>query len=111
MQMEPSKCKQTFTISNKILDKAVEEKESCGSNEGSVSFDSFSVGAAKEKGGLKPSYRLKATRSVSRRKTARSFHYAKGHTKVEIVLTKDIFIGTKHSKLMNKEPMQNSLTR
>ncbi|KAH7533412.1 hypothetical protein FEM48_Zijuj04G0128000 [Ziziphus jujuba var. spinosa] len=94
MQMEPSKCKQKFMISKKLFDVAVEEKESCGSNEVSVSFDSFSVGAAKGKDGLEPSYRFKATRTVSRRKSAPDCQYARGHVKVDIILTKLIVIAT-----------------
>lgn len=85
ISLEPSKCKQSFMISKKLSDVSVEEKESCGSNEVSVSFDSFPVGAAKEKDGHKPTgYRLKATRSVSKRKTAVSYQCAKGYTKVGI---------------------------
>lgn len=80
---EPRKCKQSFMINEKLFDVSVEEKESCGSNE--VSFDSLQVRAAKQKDSLKPTgYRLKAARSVSRRKNSASYQCAKEYTKVGV---------------------------
>ncbi|KAF3443352.1 hypothetical protein FNV43_RR13034 [Rhamnella rubrinervis] len=83
INLEPSKCKQSFIISKKLSDVSVEEKESCGSNEVPVSFDSFPVRAAKQKDGKPTGYRLKAARSMSMRKTAASYQRKKGYTRLD----------------------------
>ena len=81
-QIEPFDSNQRLMFSK--FDVAGEEKESCGSNEVSVQFDSFKVAAPKVKDGLKPNKnRLKAPRTVSRRKTVPSYHSTKEYTKVE----------------------------
>ncbi|XP_059662924.1 protein IQ-DOMAIN 33 [Cornus florida] len=73
---------QRSVVRKRFLDEAGEEKESCGSNEVSVQFDSISVSTPKQKYDTKPARnRLKTTRAVSRRKTAPSYHYPKQHSK------------------------------
>ncbi|KAK4577131.1 hypothetical protein RGQ29_027584 [Quercus rubra] len=82
-QIEPFDSNQRLMFSK--FDVAGEEKESCGSNEVSVQFDSFKVAAPKMKDGLKPNKnRLKAPRTVSRRKTVPSYHSTKEYTKVSM---------------------------
>lgn len=78
-QLETIDINQRFMFEKRAFDVSGEEKESCGSNDVSVSFDSFNITAPKETDGLKPTKnRLKATRSVSRRKTVPcSKEYAK----------------------------------
>ncbi|PON56090.1 IQ motif, EF-hand binding site [Trema orientale] len=74
---------QRFRTNSGFLDIAGEEKESCGSNEVSLSFDGFSVKSANENEGCKPSRNRKTTRSKSRRKTVPSFQSRKDYTKVK----------------------------
>lgn len=83
-QLEPFDSNQRLMLGKRFFDVAGEEKESCGSNEVSVQFDSFKVAAPKVKDVLKPNKkRLKAPRTVSRRKTVPSYHSTKEYTKVE----------------------------
>ncbi|KAM7495248.1 hypothetical protein LguiB_029857 [Lonicera macranthoides] len=63
-----------------IFDGNREEKESCGSNEVSIQFDSISVRTERDEF-KPPQVRLKAT-SVSRRKTVPSYHCPKDNSKV-----------------------------
>ena len=80
---QPININQSSVVRNRLFDVAVEEKESCGSNEVSFQFDSISVCAPEEKTGSRPAKnRLKATRGVSRRKTVPTYHHSKEHTKV-----------------------------
>lgn len=66
----------------RFLDGA-EEKESCGSNEVSVQFDSLAMTTANHKEGLNPTRnQLKSSRPISRRKTAPSNQILKEHNKV-----------------------------
>lgn len=78
-QLETIDINQRFMFEKRAFDVSGEEKESCGSNDVSVSFDSFNITAPKQTDRLKPTKnRLKATRSVSRRKTVPcSKEYAK----------------------------------
>lgn len=83
-QLETNDGNQGFMLGKRIFDLAGEEKESCGSNEVSVQFESFKATAPKEREGLKSTKnRLKATRSVSRRKTVPSIQCTKQSSKVE----------------------------
>ncbi|KAK9284825.1 hypothetical protein L1049_024002 [Liquidambar formosana] len=81
-QLEPFTSNQR-PMGKNFFDVAGEEKESCGSNEVSVQIDSFSVTAPQEKDSPTPAKnRLKATRSVSRRKTVPSYQCPKEYTKI-----------------------------
>ncbi|KAE8075590.1 hypothetical protein FH972_014287 [Carpinus fangiana] len=83
MKLEPIDSSQNFMSRKGFFDAVGEEKESCGSNEVSVQFDSFSATEPKKEDGLKPTKsRLKATRSVSRRKTVPSYQCTKESAKV-----------------------------
>lgn len=63
----------------------MEEKESYGSNDVSIQLDSFSVTAANDVGGFKsPKNKLKATRTVSWRKTVPSYQCPKECNKVKL---------------------------
>ncbi|XP_062152529.1 protein IQ-DOMAIN 33 isoform X1 [Alnus glutinosa] len=93
-QLEPIDSSQKFMFRERFFDAVGEEKESCGSNEVSVQFDSFSAAEPKNDDGLKPNKnRLKATRSVSRRKTVPSYpctrEYAKVNQKIGSKETED----------------------
>ncbi|XWS36722.1 hypothetical protein CRYUN_Cryun20dG0110400 [Craigia yunnanensis] len=78
IQFEPVDNNQRFVVRKGIIDVAGEEKESCGSNEVSVQLESLSVTTPKENDGYRPSKnRLKATRSISRRKTVPSYQHSK----------------------------------
>ncbi|XWS36723.1 hypothetical protein CRYUN_Cryun20dG0110400 [Craigia yunnanensis] len=84
IQFEPVDNNQRFVVRKGIIDVAGEEKESCGSNEVSVQLESLSVTTPKENDGYRPSKnRLKATRSISRRKTVPSYQHSKESGKVE----------------------------
>jgi hypothetical protein len=84
MKLEPIDSSQNFMFRKGFFDAVGEEKESCGSNEVSVQFDSFSATEPKKEDGFKPTKtRLKATRSVSRRKTVPSYQCTKESAKVE----------------------------
>lgn len=66
----------------KFLDLSFEEKESCGSNEVPVQVDSSPNPEREDKHGCQSSRsRLKAPRSISRRKTVPTHHYQKEHSK------------------------------
>lgn len=75
---------QRFRANNRFFDIAGEERESCGSNEVSFSFDGLSVKSANERDGFKPTRNRKTTRTVSRRKTVPSFQCRKDYTKVGV---------------------------
>lgn len=77
MKLEPIDSSQNFMFRKGFFDAVGEEKESCGSNEVSVQFDSFSATEPKKE------EVLKATRSVSRRKTVPSYQCTKEYAKVE----------------------------
>lgn len=83
-RLEPVRANnQRLRVRKGFFDVAGEEKESCGSNEVSVQLDSFSVTAAAETDGFKPTKnRLKTTRKVSRRKTVPSYQCPKEGSKV-----------------------------
>lgn len=69
----------------KRFDVAIEERESCGSNDVCVSFDGSSISTPYQtpRGGYRHvKNRLKATRSVSRRKTAFDYRSATRSRKV-----------------------------
>lgn len=84
MQLEPIDSNQRFMLGKRIFDVAGEEKESCGSNEVSVQFESFKATVPKERDRLKHTKnRLKATRNVSGRKIVQSIQCAKQSAKVE----------------------------
>ncbi|KDP30841.1 hypothetical protein JCGZ_13784 [Jatropha curcas] len=72
-----------ITAKKRFFDVA-EEKESCGSNDVSLQFDSISVTATNNNEGLKTNTRnrIKPARTISRRKTAPSNHCPKEHSKV-----------------------------
>uniref|UniRef100_A0A803QR65 Protein IQ-DOMAIN 1 n=1 Tax=Cannabis sativa TaxID=3483 RepID=A0A803QR65_CANSA len=74
---------QMFKTDNRFFDLAGEEKESCGSNEVSLSFDTLSVKSANDRDGFKPARNRKTTRTVSRRKTVPSYQCQKDYTKVK----------------------------
>ena len=83
-QFEPVDNNRRFVVKKGIIDVAGEEKESCGPNEVSVPLESLSVTTPEEKDGYGPSKnRLKATRSISRRKTVPSYQHSKESGKVE----------------------------
>ncbi|XP_010270107.1 PREDICTED: protein IQ-DOMAIN 1-like [Nelumbo nucifera] len=79
-RFDPIDIGQRCLIIKKNFDIAGEEKESCGSNEVPVGIDSFTMTAPNRYKPLKNS--MKATRSVSRRKTVPSYQYASQFTKV-----------------------------
>lgn len=86
-QLEPSNNYQRLAVKKEFFEVAVEEKESCGSNEVSVQFDSLSIASVNDKDGFKPiGNKLKATRTISRRKTVPSFQCPKEHAKVKFPL-------------------------
>ncbi|KAJ6723780.1 IQ-DOMAIN 33 [Salix koriyanagi] len=70
-QLEPVNNNYTFDFGERFSDVAVEERESCGSNEVSVQFDSLSI-ASNNKDGFKHT-KSRLTRTISRRKTAPSY--------------------------------------
>ncbi|KAB5527687.1 hypothetical protein DKX38_021534 [Salix brachista] len=70
-QLEPVNNNYTFDFGERYSDVAVEEKESCGSNEVSVQFDSLSI-ASNNKDDFKHT-KSRLTRIISRRKTAPSY--------------------------------------
>ncbi|KAJ4848470.1 hypothetical protein Tsubulata_032229 [Turnera subulata] len=82
MQLEPIIKNQGIAAGKGFLDIAVEEQESCGSNEVSVQLDSISAIAANQEASFKSTRnRSKATRNISRRKTVPSYQCPKDHTK------------------------------
>ena len=83
-QLETINVNQRSVVKKRFLDLAGEEKESCGSNDVSVQFDSISLSAPREKYDSKSTKnRLKATRSISRRKTVPSYNCPREHSKVK----------------------------
>lgn len=71
----------------KFLDLSFEEKESCGSNEVPVQVDSSATPERDDKDGCdSPRNRLKAPRSISRRKTVPTYYCQKEHFKVLLLL-------------------------
>ncbi|KAK8568990.1 hypothetical protein V6N13_106869 [Hibiscus sabdariffa] len=82
-QFEPVDNNKRIVIRKGIIDAAGEEKESCGSNEVSVQIETLPAPTCKEKDQYRlPKTRLKATRSISRRKTAPSYQPSKESGKV-----------------------------
>ncbi|KAJ6680531.1 IQ-DOMAIN 33 [Salix purpurea] len=79
-QLEPVNSNYTFDFGERFSDVAVEEKESCGSNEVSVQFDSLSI-ASNNKDGFKHT-KSRLTRTISRRKTAPSYQCPTDQAKV-----------------------------
>ncbi|KAJ6329483.1 hypothetical protein OIU77_011038 [Salix suchowensis] len=79
-QLEPVNNNYTFDFGERFSDVAVEEKESCGSNEVSVQFDSLSI-ASNNKDGFKNT-KSRLTRTISRRKTAPSYQCPTEQAKV-----------------------------
>ncbi|KAJ6319483.1 hypothetical protein OIU76_005133 [Salix suchowensis] len=79
-QLEPVNNNYTFDFGERFSDVAVEEKESCGSNEVSVQFDSLSI-ASNNKDGFKHT-KSRLTRTISRRKTAPSYQCPTDQAKV-----------------------------
>ncbi|KAE9596228.1 hypothetical protein Lal_00048645 [Lupinus albus] len=74
-----------FAMKTRFLDAAGEEKESCGSNEVPLHFDSYSVSSKEEKFSFKPTKaktNFKARRTVSRRKTVPSYQFPEEQPKV-----------------------------
>ncbi|GAV62415.1 hypothetical protein CFOL_v3_05938 [Cephalotus follicularis] len=86
LEQTTNRCNQIYMVSKRYnCDTAGEEKESCGSNEVSIHFNGLlSVTAPKQKDGYRPpKNRLKATRSVSKRKTVPTYQYcSREHAKV-----------------------------
>ncbi|KAF8391635.1 hypothetical protein HHK36_023941 [Tetracentron sinense] len=81
--LEPIISDQRSMIFEKNIDVTGGEKESCGSNEVPIGIDTFTVIAPTVKDSYKPAKnRLKATRSVSRRRTLPSYQYSAQLTKV-----------------------------
>ncbi|XP_019703582.1 protein IQ-DOMAIN 33 [Elaeis guineensis] len=73
---DPISTFQRSTIIKKRFDIAIEEKESCGSNDVSVNFDSSTTPSQTPRDGNRSvKSRFKATRSVLRRKTVPDYHY------------------------------------
>lgn len=82
-QFEPVDHNQRFVIRKGIIDGAGEEKESCGSNEVSIQLETLPAPTCKQKHQYSPSKnRLKATRTISRRKTVPSYQPSKESNKV-----------------------------
>ncbi|KAJ6723778.1 IQ-DOMAIN 33 [Salix koriyanagi] len=79
-QLEPVNNNYTFDFGERFSDVAVEERESCGSNEVSVQFDSLSI-ASNNKDGFKHT-KSRLTRTISRRKTAPSYQCPTEQAKV-----------------------------
>ncbi|XP_058070774.1 protein IQ-DOMAIN 33 isoform X2 [Magnolia sinica] len=80
--LDPISCDRRSMIMKKMFDVSGEEKESCASNDISVAFDSLSITAKNSDDGYRPvKNRLKAARSVSRRKTVPSYQYSAHSTK------------------------------
>lgn len=83
-QVEPiNSYQRVVMIRKRLFDGMGEEKESCGSNEMTVAFDSFSVTTEEENSGFNSvdQNRFKATR---RRKTVPSYECTKEYLKVRI---------------------------
>jgi hypothetical protein len=72
-QLEPVNSNHRLAFRKRFSDSAVDEKESCGSNEVSVQFDSLSIASNDMDGFERTKSRLKATITISRRKTAPSY--------------------------------------
>lgn len=84
-QFEPVDPNQRSVANKSVFDVGGEEKESCGSNEVSAQIERFSsVYESKAKDGIKPAKnRLKAARSISKRKTVPSYYNCpREHSKV-----------------------------
>ncbi|KAE8668713.1 protein IQ-DOMAIN 1-like isoform X3 [Hibiscus syriacus] len=80
---EPVDNNNKLAIRKGIIDAAGDEKESCGSNEVSVQPEALPAPTCKEKDqSRRPKNRLKATRSISRRKTVPSYQPSKESGKV-----------------------------
>ncbi|GAB4825222.1 hypothetical protein Ancab_008097 [Ancistrocladus abbreviatus] len=75
-QLETVTIKSRPGVGKKLLELSFEGKESCGSNEVPVPIDSLENTTSKDKVGYKSSAknRIKATKSVSRRKTVPTYH-------------------------------------
>ncbi|XP_068643091.1 protein IQ-DOMAIN 33-like isoform X2 [Aristolochia californica] len=81
--LRPNYSHQASFSTKKKVDVGGEEKESCGSNEISVGLDGVIVNRETTKDGHRPHRnRLKAARTVSRRKTVPSCQYTTATTKV-----------------------------
>lgn len=75
--------RRSMTIKMK-LDVAGEEKESCASNDVSVGFDALSITEQTVTDGYRPiRNKVRATRSVSRRKTVPTYQFTSQPTKVK----------------------------
>lgn len=73
-QLEQVTGSQRWEFGNKLLDISMEGKESCGSNEVPIQIDTFPLPALEERLSSKPKKnRLKATRTMSKRKTVPSY--------------------------------------
>lgn len=83
-QLEPVNSNYRFDFGERFSDLAVEEKESCGSNEVSVQFDCLSIASNNNDGFKHTKSRLKATRTISKRKTAPSFQCPTEQAKVNL---------------------------
>lgn len=86
--VEPIYKDQRFKTGKTVFEIAGEEKESCGSNEVSVSFDGISVKPANQREGSKTTRNRKTItiRSVSKRKTVPTSHCPKDYPKVGFAL-------------------------
>ncbi|KAJ7964754.1 Protein IQ-DOMAIN 1 [Quillaja saponaria] len=71
-----------FMIRKRFLDATREEKESCGSNEGPVQFDNFSLNSPEGKDGFRTKNNLEARRCLSRRKTVPSYQFTEEYSTV-----------------------------
>eukprot|EP00257_Ricinus_communis_P027444 XP_025014858.1 protein IQ-DOMAIN 1 isoform X2 [Ricinus communis] len=82
-QFEPINSSHKLAARKRIFDIAGEERESCGSNEVSVQFDSMSMTTASEDGGVQTRRNwARSTRAISRRKTVPSYHCQKENSQV-----------------------------
>ena len=91
-----------------LFDITGEEKESCGSNEVSISFDGLSVKSVSERDGFKPTINRKTARTISRRKTIPSYRCPKDYTKVMVSMLELLPLKTQFQE--NLQEFQGSFT-
>jgi hypothetical protein len=84
-QLEPVNSNHRLAFRKRFSDSAVDEKESCRSNEVSVQFDSLSIASNDMDGFKRTKSKLKATITISRRKTAPSYQCSKEQSFISTV--------------------------
>ncbi|KAH8517915.1 hypothetical protein H0E87_005724 [Populus deltoides] len=89
-QLEPVNSNHRLAFRKRFSDSAVDEKESCRSNEVSVQFDSLSIASNDMDGFKRTKSKLKATITISRRKTAPSYQCSKEQSFISTVEQRNI---------------------